>query len=279
MERVRSMAVSAATPPGERDAAIAGFIRVLKTYARQKNSDFSRIQPLALEILACLAGEQDRCFSFRADLEKISPLILQKPVQPVSLHASLVGRWVYHLKRRQVARIEARFPERNGQNGPEARFLMEDRIGNCVDRVWGQYDIRLATDQEISAEKTRREVEEARQRQEEERVRSEVDDRIMAFRTRIDEMAQIRGDWYLVSIARILMDRESKLLGQAEKISAGNYVVFEASKEAILRYRCFNSSSEAAIYMTRLLDNSPSYTKLDRKSGDFDRLIADLAQI
>ncbi|MFT2095780.1 hypothetical protein ACMS1Z_14165 [Acidiphilium multivorum] len=277
MEGARSHAIRGATP-GERWGGVEGFIRLLKTYAAQENPDFERIRPLVLEIMASISVEQSQCASFRAKIEEINQGLLHDPAQPLP-NPFRVGTWVYHLQKHQVSRIEGRYPIRKGADGVEERFTMEERVGGAVARIWGQFDIRLATAAEVRAENERRAAEDLMREQEEERKRKEAEERAAAWLARVREMNRVRGGWHLSSIARISEGNRSKLLGQADNEPEKSNIVFEARKNKILDHRTFKNKAAATRYFNSLLKQHPNHAILQFYDEEFDQLVANLSRI
>ena len=108
------------------------------------------------------------------------------------MHPFRVGLWVYNLLTSQVAVIEQRVPPRNGPNGPEEIFLMEAEAASHLG--WSQFDIRLATQEEIAAEQGRRTA----KKEQAERERAE---RTAKWAARREEKERIRGTCILIPLS------------------------------------------------------------------------------
>jgi hypothetical protein len=167
--------------------------------------------------------------------------------------------WVYSLQSKKVATIEQRVPPRNGPNGPEDIFLMEAAAG--AELGWNQFDIRLATQEEIEAEQANREAKKA----EAEHERAEWRTKLEARR---ETKRRIRGSCNLLAVAQKQRRKSEMLVGQAW--DGGDYVVFEAVDGSIQSRQTYSNKGTATRAYNRAI--ATGYIELNADEERFDRL-------
>jgi len=175
------------------------------------------------------------------------------------LHPFRVDRWVYNLRTKQVAIIEQRVPPRNGPNGPEDIFLMEAEAGARLG--WYQFDIRLATREEIEAEQARRKAKKAQEEREQAQRKAK-------WEARWEEKRRIRGPCILFAVAKKQRRKSEMLVGRAW--DGVDYLVFEAVDGAIRFRRTYGNKGAATRAYNEAI--ATGYTELEADEARFDRL-------
>jgi len=198
------------------------------------------------------------------------PSVPRRPKPP--RHSFRVGAWVYNLETRQMAIIKQFLMPRNGPNGPEDMFHVGAADGALLS--WCQFEIRLATQEEIEAEQANRKASKEEFQREQEELERERVERRAESQAKWETRRRLRGSCKLFAVAQKRRRKLEMLMGRAW--DGGDYVVFEAVDGAIRSRRTYRTKGVATrAYNAAIVTG---YTTLDADKERFDRLCSALVE-
>lgn len=181
-----------------------------------------------------------------------------------------IGVWVLNKRTGRAAVIQERARPRATPLGPEHLFIV-DGDGRPLERGWHEFDLRLATDQEIAVEQASR----AAAKEKREREQAEWEAEWDAQCARLKNLKTLRHGAELYAVAARPWHKSEQLCGNAW--DGKHYVVFEAMNGVIKKIRIVGS--KAAATRTYNAATNIGCASLDVSDTRFDELCHQLVEL